>query len=374
MTCKLHLALLFVAISTVCAVPKSMTVQDGSGTVDSVKNKYAVLTEYLAHGSNNVRWETMPNNFVGSDGKPVGQKMSGKEGAYGCLDIQGRQQANGDEYTRPNGKFKYRCNNGIEEVVACISSSRAGQKWIKVDDSLEVNGFWHKCQSFPNGSVIYTQENACGHNGKEYHVGEELHVGFLNLECQNDGYKVIGCIYLDENQKEVKLERGAKKTIGKTVHYCEEKDGDLQYSSVANGCTKNGKEYKEGEEFQQNHLKYKCENGITKILGCYIDEKTDLAIGKDSVDEASHMVHRCYRVGGAVEYQEYACGVNGAGKSCHPDPVPVTPDDAPKLAPGLKAPGYSTFAIIQTGGTGMAAAPGNLKLDLEKILANVRQH
>lgn len=59
-----------------------------------------------------------------------------------------------------------------------------------------MDGLWHKCESHPNGSVIYTQESTCTSAGKEYHVGDEVNVGFLRLQCQADGYKVVGVFYL----------------------------------------------------------------------------------------------------------------------------------------------------------------------------------
>lgn len=76
---------------------------------------------------------------------------------------------------------------------------------------------------------------------------------------------------------------------------CEDKNGNLQYSNVAKGCTKNGKDYDEGQEFKQNHLRYKCENGIAKILGCFVDEKKELDIGQDDIDNDTHMLRRCFR-------------------------------------------------------------------------------
>lgn len=67
-------------------------------------------------------------------------------------------------------------------------------------------------------------------------------------------------------------------------------------------------------------------------------------MGEDLVE--NNMVYRCYRLGGKNEYTEYACGINGT-PSCKPEPIPQTPDDAPTLARGLKAPGYGTFALAQ---------------------------
>uniref|UniRef100_A0A914CCP1 Abnormal cell migration protein 18-like fibronectin type I domain-containing protein n=1 Tax=Acrobeloides nanus TaxID=290746 RepID=A0A914CCP1_9BILA len=343
------------------AAPKMISSNSTAST-----SRYAYLTEYLLNGQRNVRWETMPANYVDAQGKPV--PFSGNKGGsvvVGCYDAQGHERKNGEEYQRPNKKFFYRCTNGIEDVVACVGSDRTNRARIKVGQTLDVDGFWHKCESYPNGSVIYTQEDACIQNGKNIHVGDEIRVGYLRVICQNSGYKAVGCYYTDENNHPVPLEKGTTKSAGKVVHHCEDQGGDIRYFSTATGCTKRGKDYNEGEEFKENHLHYKCENGVVEIKGCYIDDKRDLAVGQDVVDP-NHMVYRCYRLGGAVTYDEYYCGGNG-GRSCKPEPIKETPNEAPMLAPGLKAPGYSSFSIVQKMGNDMVQSPGTLKLDLDKI-------
>ena len=96
----------------------------------------------------------------------------------------------------------------------------------------------------------YFAETTCtSGSGKTYKVGEEVQVGFMRLECQEHGYKVVGCFYLDENNKPVSMNPGEKKEVGKVTHSCDDKDGTLQYSSKGNGCTKNGTDYKEGGSF-----------------------------------------------------------------------------------------------------------------------------
>ena len=97
-----------------------------------------------------------------------------------------------------------------------------------------------------------------------------------------------------------------------------------------------------------------------------------------------------FRNGGAIEYFEHPCG--SSTSPCKPDPIPETPNEAPLLAPGLKAPGYGTFALVQvskisilntlyiyfyycdfqTMGGNMAANPETIKLELDKILAGIR--
>lgn len=302
--------------------------------------------------------------YLDAEGKPMNFGMVGsKNPSPGCVDVLGKTQSEGVEYERPSGKFKYICKNGQEEVVACMASDRANKARLSVGQTLEVNGFWHKCESYPNGSVIYTQETSCTHGGKEYRVGDEVKVGFLRLQCQEHGYKVNGCFYVDENNNVVSLNPGEKREAGKVTHFCEEKGNTLQYYAKSSGCTKQGKEYKEGETFSQNHLHYKCSSGIADITGCYINEGRDLGIGQDVVE--NKMVYRCYRIGGKIEYNEYACGYNGT-PSCTPEPIPETPNDVPELGRGLISPGFASFAVVQQESGGNIASPSNLNLQLDK--------
>ena len=114
---NLHLVSLFL-LGCCClqatAMPKMMSSVQGS---NSSVDRYAVITQFMASGTRNVRWETMPNNRMDESGKAVKDTLHGSKGSFGCLDIQGREQAHGKEYTRPNGKFKYSCNDGLEEVI-----------------------------------------------------------------------------------------------------------------------------------------------------------------------------------------------------------------------------------------------------------------
>jgi len=282
------------------------------------------------------------------------------------MDAQGKEQSNGAEYERPNGRFKYKCANGVEEVVACVGSDRTKKARIAVGQTLTVDGFWHKCESHPNGSVIYTQESTCMSGGKEYRVGEEVNVGFLRLQCQDEGYKVVGCYFVHGGQV-MSLNKGEKKEIDGKTHYCEE-DGDTlkYYSRGTGGCTKDGKKYKEGETWAQNHLQYKCANGLADITGCYIDEKAtrNMTVGQDVVEK--NMVYRCYRLGDKVEYNEYACGFNGTS-SCTPPAIPKTED--PFAAFRGKDRGFDAFAVVQhVGGSDMAAHPSTVNLQLDKSM------
>ncbi|CAG9530159.1 unnamed protein product [Cercopithifilaria johnstoni] len=125
--------------------------------------KSMVLTQWFSTGTRNVKYETIANNLMDSNGNIVPQKIHGRKDAnnrmiYDCTDIMGRIRQNGEEYERPNGRFKYKCDNGIEIVTACIGSERVAKAIIKVNQTLIKDGFWHKCTHHANNqSAIYTQ-------------------------------------------------------------------------------------------------------------------------------------------------------------------------------------------------------------------------
>lgn len=55
-------------------------------------------------------------------GNIVPQKLNGRKDAYGrmmydCRDITGKIRQNGEEYQRPNRRFKYKCDNGTEIIT-----------------------------------------------------------------------------------------------------------------------------------------------------------------------------------------------------------------------------------------------------------------
>jgi hypothetical protein len=354
---SLHLALtcllaLF-ALSHAAIIPAG-SLQSRTG------QRYAIMSEFGMSGSHNVRWNTVPMRNVDAQGNPVDMsKMKGMTPG-GCIDIQGRTHPESEEYDRPNGRFKYRCVNGQEEVVACVGSERSNKARIEVGQTQEVNGFWHKCERFENGSAQYTQETSCTTgSGKTYRVGEEVQVGFMRMQCQEHGYKTVGCFYLDDQGKPAPLNAGETRQVGQATHVCEDKNGVIQYFTKSTGCVRNGTEYKEGDTFSLNHIRYKCQDGAIDITGCYIDEQRDLGLGADVVEK--NMVYRCYRNGPKVQYNEYACGYNGT-PSCKPEPIPQTPDDAPALGRGLKTPGFGTFVAASSSGA------NNVKLDLDKMM------
>jgi len=223
---------------------------------------------------------------------------------------------------------------------------------------LDINGFWHKCQSFENGSVVYTQESSCHDpQGKEIHVGDEFTLANLRFACDDGKYKIVGCSYKSVSGQDVPLNEGESKNDGKLTHQCDSKEGTLQYSAKGNGCERRGKEYREEETFQENHLKYVCKNGLVDITGCYVSESKDLTVGQDLAEGG--VLHRCYRLGGTIEYSENPC----SGASCSPPKIDSGPDDVPSLARGLQSPGVASFSVVSSG-----SPPAGIKIDLDKIL------
>ncbi|CAD5230153.1 unnamed protein product [Bursaphelenchus okinawaensis] len=318
--------------------------------------QYAVIMEHFLGGSKNVRWETMPMSTLDQNGKPV--KGLGNSD---CMDVQGQTRKNGEEYDRPSHRFKFICKDGEEQVTACIGSSRSNNARIPVGSNVEVDGFWHKCQSFPNGSVVYFQEPSCRDmKGKELHIGDEFTAGYLRLACDDGGYKTVGCVFHGKDG-EVILREGETRDVGKVSHHCENVNGNLEYFSKASGCTKLDRNLNEGDTFSENHLHYKCENGLAQITGCYVSEHKDLSIGQDL--EENGVLHRCYRAGGAVEYEEFPCH----GESCHPKPVD-SGSEGPVVSQGQdKSRGFGAFAIVQRIGD-KVQSPSTMKFDLDKLL------
>ncbi|KAK6013318.1 hypothetical protein OSTOST_21423, partial [Ostertagia ostertagi] len=75
-------------------------------------------------------------------------------------------------------------------------------------------------------------------------------------------------------------------------------------------CCKNGKTYKEGEEFVIGHLRYKCQKyGVYSIEGCVTEGKMNLKLGESIV--VDHVKAQCLAKGSSVFYRETVCGTLG---------------------------------------------------------------
>ncbi|KAL3097200.1 hypothetical protein niasHT_030195 [Heterodera trifolii] len=325
-----------------------------SANVRELGPRYQVLKEYVLSTKRNVRYEAtatqMAQNRRRTNGggnamataeffPGFGTSANGSE----CVDMDGKRRPNGAEYEKHNGHFMYRCNNGMEEAIACFGTERAGRARIPIGQTVRIDGFWHKCEKYANGSVIYTQESSCTSGNKDYHVGEEILVGNLRMVCGDLGYSVAGCYFYEAN-KLYKMNPGEQRRVGQIIHFCEEKSKDtLQYYTSGVGqCVKEGREFEDGEQFNENHIRYKCQNGVMDVIGCFIDEKRILVIGQDFVEP--NRVHRCYRVGITVEYTSYGCGFSG-GPSCKPPPIPRSPDDEVPVAKSLLSPAVGQLVV-----------------------------
>ncbi|KAK5968515.1 hypothetical protein GCK32_009313 [Trichostrongylus colubriformis] len=75
-------------------------------------------------------------------------------------------------------------------------------------------------------------------------------------------------------------------------------------------CCKNGKTYKEGEEFEVGHLRYKCQKyGVYSIEGCVTGTKKKLKLGETVV--VDNVKSQCLGKGSSVYYRETVCGIMG---------------------------------------------------------------
>jgi len=64
-------------------------------------------------------------------------------------------------------------------VIACVGTERTKQARIQLEETLTMNGFWHKCEMMANGSVVYTQSNSCQYGGNEYPPNAEFMMGTI---------------------------------------------------------------------------------------------------------------------------------------------------------------------------------------------------
>ncbi|VDN20655.1 unnamed protein product [Gongylonema pulchrum] len=166
---------------------------------------------------------------------------SGKT-VYDCTDIMGKAM-----------KFLH-----CQFVEACIGSERTGGALIKPGETLNKDGFWHKCTHYPkNQTAVYTEgkrhfedqilwklyqtflkinedgykiiETACNVNDKQYHIGDLVRSAFFLMKCSEDGYKIIGCYYVGNNGKEVDMKPGTTAEANGQIHHCDDNDGNIQY-------------------------------------------------------------------------------------------------------------------------------------------------
>ncbi|MFH4981240.1 hypothetical protein AB6A40_007949 [Gnathostoma spinigerum] len=255
-------------------------------TLCEVFGKTAIVTEWIGTGVRSVRKETVPNNLYNDKGevtqdKTHPEKLPDGKTAYGCIDIVGKLRKHGEEYTRPNKNFKYACKNGTEEVIACINHKGANSSLIKIGETLLAeDGIWYKCEQNAKTHVTtYTEGPRCSTNGKNYKVGDDIYSGFLHMKCEENGFAIIGCYFVDKNNKKVDMKPGSSQQMNQTLYQCSNNQGSIVYTSTTaevipkrkrrrapgDKCKKNGEIFEDGEEFRGNHLNYICNQGLISI-------------------------------------------------------------------------------------------------------------
>ncbi|KAL3097287.1 hypothetical protein niasHT_029603 [Heterodera trifolii] len=282
-----------------------LALPSSQANVRELGQRYQALKEYVVSKKQNVRYEatatqmapkrkpTMGGGNATTAKFPPGIDMPTNNSE--CVDMNGKRRSHGAGYERHNRHIIYRCNNQMEEAIACFGIERTGKARIPIGQTVQNDGYWHKCEKYANGSVTYTQ-------GCYFYEGNKLHKMNLN-----------------EQQR-----------IGLITHFCEEESKDMvqYYTRRVDQCIKNGRKFEDGEKFNENHIRYKCQSGIIGVLGCFIDEIHILAIGQDFLEP--NRVHRCYRAGITVGYTSYDCGFRG-GPSCKSPLIPRSLGKVPKL-------------------------------------------
>ncbi|CAD6196946.1 unnamed protein product [Caenorhabditis auriculariae] len=92
------------------------------------------------------------------------------------------------------------------------------------------------------------------------------------------------------------------------------------FDTMPKECTKNGKKFKEGEDFEFGNLRYKCQKyGVYSIEGCQTDDKKHLKLGESVTIE--NIRHQCLSHDSTVYYRQTTCGIMGQ-PSCDEVPPP----------------------------------------------------
>ncbi|CAB3406465.1 unnamed protein product [Caenorhabditis bovis] len=86
-------------------------------------------------------------------------------------------------------------------------------------------------------------------------------------------------------------------------------------------CTKNGKKYNAGDEFEVGHLRYKCRDyGVYSMEGCIANGTKRMNPGESFVE--NHIKYQCMKHGSSIFYRETTCGILGQPE-CDNVPLPT---------------------------------------------------
>lgn len=101
----------------------------------------------------------LTNRYIIGDvvpNKSLARRLPDGSTVYDCSDLMGRTRKNGDEYERPNARFKYRCDNGIERIVGKHFRIHFSMKKItEIDVSNWINFGMRKAEYIPLNIHIY---------------------------------------------------------------------------------------------------------------------------------------------------------------------------------------------------------------------------
>lgn len=129
-------------------------------------------------------------------------------------------------------------------ITGCVASRRANNAVIPIGETLEVNGFWHKCEYInATQNVRYTQgmlayvtvdhskvcaEPSCFMLGRELKINDTMRQGSFEVRCtgnQDAMVEIIGCYYYTTTGEIKLLMAGGQATDDVFLHTCTKIDG-----------------------------------------------------------------------------------------------------------------------------------------------------
>uniref|UniRef100_A0A914E9G5 Abnormal cell migration protein 18-like fibronectin type I domain-containing protein n=1 Tax=Acrobeloides nanus TaxID=290746 RepID=A0A914E9G5_9BILA len=196
----------------------------------------------------------------------------------------------GDSYRHSH--LRYICENGIMAIKGCyVDESRdlgIGENYVDHQKNYSM-----KCYKKDN-SIGY-KEITCGSLG--------FNEDFTSCKTALRTPTNYACGVCQENSNLGKI---SAPTQNKTISPLRE-----TYVQNANRCTKNGQFFNEGDIYRNNHLRYKCENGVMRVKGCYAGNDKDLDVGQNFVDHVANSVLHCQKLGNKIGYKLNFCSGTG---------------------------------------------------------------
>uniref|UniRef100_A0A914DQE9 Abnormal cell migration protein 18-like fibronectin type I domain-containing protein n=1 Tax=Acrobeloides nanus TaxID=290746 RepID=A0A914DQE9_9BILA len=220
----------------------------------------------------------------------------------GCYDDNGKD-IEADQDFRDKNNFKYHCYRKGPIV---------GYSYVPEKDSVEATKL--RANLTKSTEVGKTNEQ-CLKNGETFKEGELYRDNHLRYKCTSGVMHVLGCYddagkevnpgeeFLDKNKLRYHCYRK-----GLTVGYMylptisgsnnTETSGQTQTPKT---CLHHSGEYKDGQEYRKDFLRWKCEYGIMTIKGCYDYNNKDIEVGQNFEDEQKNTFH-CYKKDKRIGY------------------------------------------------------------------------